>query len=434
MKDVLADCHVFGSDGGYRTLVRSPGVAADEVRQLEQFDFSVDFLGADADRAFSESGSAYLLPLRSGRFAIRRVLLDSQADNYGRRALIAASIVLTDEDYLAVACVDGGSAGSGLENVVHRMDMWHGMCAARRGSIERIRVPVLADDGARRFVPEDFELFDAWHTLLKGGEDRGAWVSRGGVHEARLLALPSVLARKAVLKYHWGIGVMRQSVPRMVASYLDPSLVPAGAMPVQLPAGAGFRSSFTEHARKLVLSFPVSPWHPHRDWLDLKQAHKQTVEELEEQVALGEQRAKERDAAIVLANKREEARMGLSDECLRKSTEIHDLNKTLEENRTESEAEVVQLETQLRRWRIASFAVPAAMVVLVVLALWLLPDWRPKIFTDDSSGAASASTNPAPTSSDSSEGVRSSPSGADQRRGNATTPPRDADSRPGAGR
>jgi hypothetical protein len=183
-----------------------------------------------------------------------------------------------------------------------------------------------------------------------------------------------------------------------------------------------------------VLSFPVSPWHPHRDWLDLKQAHKQTVEELEEQVALGEQRAKERDAAIVLANKREEARMGLSDECLRKSTEIHDLNKTLEENRTESEAEVVQLETQLRRWRIASFAVPAAMVVLVVLALWLLPDWRPKIFTDDSSGAASASTNPAPTSSDSSEGVRSSPSGADQRRGNATTPPRDADSRPGAGR
>lgn len=431
MKDVLADCHVFGSDGGYRTLVRSPGVAADEVRQLEQFDFSVDFLGADADRAFSESGSAYLLPLRSGRFAIRRVLLDSQADNYGRRALIAASIVLTDEDYLAVACVDGGSAGSGLENVVHRMDMWHGMCAARRGSIERIRVPVLADDGARRFVPEDFELFDAWHTLLKGGEDRGAWVSRGGVHEARLLALPSVLARKAVLQYHWGFGVMRQSVPRMVASYLDPSLVPAGAMPVQLPAGAGFRSSFTEHARKLVLSFPVSPWHPHRDWLDLKQAHKQTVEELEEQVALGEQRAKERDEAIVLANVREEARMGLSDECLRMSTEIHVLNKTLEKHRAVTEAISAKLEKQLFRWRIASLA---AMVVSIVLAAWLLSELRPKIFTDDSSGAASASTNAASTSSDSSEGVRSSPSGADQRRGNATTPPRDADSRPGAGR
>jgi hypothetical protein len=217
----------------------------------------------------------------------------------------------------------------------------------------------------------------------------------------------------------------------MVASYLDPSLVPAGAMPVQLPAGAGFRSSFTEHARKLVLSFPVSPWHPHRDWLDLKQAHKQTVEELEEQVALGEQRAKERDEAIVLANVREEARMGLSDECLRMSTEIHVLNKTLEKHRAVTEAISAKLEKQLFRWRIASLA---AMVVSIVLAAWLLSELRPKIFTDDSSGAASASTNAASTSSDSSEGVRSSPSGADQRRGNATTPPRDADSRPGAGR
>jgi hypothetical protein len=428
MKDVLADCHVFGSDGGYRTLVRSPGVAADEVRQLEQFDFSVDFLGADADRAFSESGSAYLLPLRSGRFAIRRVLLDSQADNYGRRALIAASIVLTDEDYLAVACVDGGSAGSGLENVVHRMDMWHGMCAARRGSIERIRVPVLADDGARRFVPEDFELFDAWHTLLKGGEDRGAWVSRGGVHEARLLALPSVLARKAVLQYHWGIGVMRQSVPRMVASYLDPSLVPAGAMPVQLPAGAGFRSSFTEHARKLVLSFPVSPWHPHRDWLELKQVHKQTVEELEEQMALGEQRAKERDAAIDLAETRKALHDNLSLLCTQQSAKIDQLQAEIDQLR----ATFVLLEKRLRRWQIASFAVPAAMAALIAIALWTKPDFLREMFADGPSGATSASATSTSTSPDSSEGVQASPPEPGRGPPISSTPPGGADSRSGA--
>jgi hypothetical protein len=394
MKDVLADCNVFGSDGGYRTLVRSPGLAEDEARQLEQFDFSVDFLGADADRAFSESGSAYLLPLRSGRFAIRRVLLDSQVDNYGRRALIAASIVLTDEDYLAVACVDGGAAGSGLENVVRRMDMWHGMCAERRGSIERIRVPVLPDDGVRRFVPEDFELFDAWHTLLKGGEDRGAWVSRGSVYEARLLALPSVLARKAVLRYHWGIGVMRQSVPRMMASYLDPSLILPGAMPVQLPAGAGFRSSFTDHARKLVLSFPVSPWHPHRDWLDLKQTHHQTVEALEEQRAWGAQCAEERDAAIDLAEDRRILHDALSRLCTQRGEAIDQLNERLRR----WQEEIDQLNERLRRWQIASFAVPAAMVALIVgliaIALWTKPEFLRERFTDGPSGATSPSTPP----------------------------------------
>jgi hypothetical protein len=364
MTDVLAECHVFGTDGGYRTLAHSAGLTVDEVRQLEQFDFSVDSIGADAERVFADSGTAYLLPLRSGRFAIRRVLLDPQVDNYGRPALITASIILTEDDYISVACVDGGPAGSGLASVVHRMEMWRGMCGERRGTMERIRVPVLPGDGVRRLVLEDFELFDAWHTLLKGGEDHGAWVPRDSVYEARLLALPSVLARKATLQYHWGIGVMRRSVPRMLASYLDPSLIPTNDLPVQLPAGARFRSSFTEHAKKLVSSFPVSPWHPHREWLDLMETHKQTLETLEEHRAWVGELSKARDAAIGLAEKRRALHDELSRLCTRRGGEITQLQTDL----TERNATVSQLKKQLIRWRIAF--VTLIVIVIASVALW----------------------------------------------------------------
>ena len=374
MTDVLAECHVFGTDGGYRTLARSAGLTVDEVRQLEQFDFSVDSIGADAERVFADSGTAYLLPLRSGRFAIRRVLLDPQVDNYGRPALITASIILAEDDYISVACVDGGPAGSGLASVVHRMEMWREMCGERRGTMERIRVPVLPGDGVRRLVLEDFELFDAWHTLLKGGEDHGAWVPRDSVYEARLLALPSVLARKATLQYHWGIGVMRRSVPRMLASYLDPSLIPTNDLPVQLPAGANFRSSFTEHAKKLVLSFPVSPWHPHREWLDLMETHKQTLEThkqtlethkqtlktlVEEHRALVGELSEARDEAIDLAEERRALHDELSRLCTRRGSEITQLQTDLNEGKA-----------KLFRWRIAF--VTLIVIVSVALLYWFV--------------------------------------------------------------
>lgn len=364
MTDVLAECHVFGTDGGYRTLARSAGLTVDEVRQLEQFDFSVDSIGADAERVFADSGTAYLLPLRSGRFAIRRVLLDPQVDNYGRPALITASIILTEDDYISVACVDGGPAGSGLASIVHRLEMWREMCGERRGTMERIRVPVLPGDGVRRLVLEDFELFDAWHTLLKGGEDHGAWVPRDSVYEARLLALPSVLARKATLQYHWGIGVMRRSVPRMLASYLDPSLIPTNDLSVQLPAGASYRSSFTEHAKKLVLSFPVSPWHPHREWLDLMETCRQTSEALEEHRAWVGELSKARDAALGLAEERRALHDELSRLCRRKGSEITQLQTDL----TDRNATVVHLKKTLFRWRTAF--VTLIVIVIASVALW----------------------------------------------------------------
>jgi hypothetical protein len=352
MKEVIAECHVFGTDGGYCTLARTSGLASHDVRELERFDFSVDHLNADAEKAFAESGSAYLLPLKSGRFAIRRVLPDVETDNYGRAAMITATIILTEEDYVSVASVDGGPSGTGLEGIVRDLDMWRRLCDCRRGGIDQLRLPILGDGGVRRIVREDFQIFDAWQVLLKSGEGDGASVPRGSAYESRLLALPALLSRKSILKYHWGVGVMRQSVPRMVASYLDPSLIPAAVRPVQLAEGAEYRSVLTKTAERLMQHFPDAPWHSHREWQDLERRLRDTEEGVQAQKGRGDLLAKQLEE---LKGDKEAQYRRLSDECLKRDRK----NEALELNlRTASQ------QARMYKYVLVALALTAALVIL----------------------------------------------------------------------
>jgi hypothetical protein len=285
MNQIEAEWHVFGSDGGYRTVASTSGISPSEIEELEQFDFSVDTLGHDATRFFEASGSAFLLPLASGRLAIRRILADAMPDNYGRRALVAVSLVVSSEQYLQIACIDDGREGLGLEGLVHRLAFWRALSSERGAQASPVPVPVApAGSRVRRLFPEDFEIFDRWqfseHNASKSKtSNAGVAVPKESTYESRVLALPALLSPRMALQYRWGFRVMRSSVPGLVASYLDQDLAPSGSHSLPDEESGKFKSARTRQGHdELMFRFPEEKWHPHQKYAALELKLKEALQ------------------------------------------------------------------------------------------------------------------------------------------------------------
>ena len=98
------DIHLLGSRSGYTTIAASAGVSADERRELEQLHFGEVGTRSAAERLRSEPAMAGF-PLRSGRFAISRMLPSDALDDAGRPTVEVVTIVLEAAGYVRVAGV-----------------------------------------------------------------------------------------------------------------------------------------------------------------------------------------------------------------------------------------------------------------------------------------------------------------------------------------
>ena len=81
-RTILAETHVLGSIRGYGTVAASGGVAADEARELESFQFGD---ASTAERIARLETNAVMTgrALRSGRFAVSR-MMPAGFDDAGR--------------------------------------------------------------------------------------------------------------------------------------------------------------------------------------------------------------------------------------------------------------------------------------------------------------------------------------------------------------
>lgn len=328
MNSVSAEVHVFGTDGGYRTLASSKSLADSESVQLQAFDFAVDSMSSEASRAFEEAGSAFLLPLASGRLAIRRILSDNGSDNYGRRGFVVVSLVLAASEYLRLVEVDDGPGGLGLEGLIRHMDFWRSLGFGRRGDLPPATVPVARRDTAvRRLHPEDLEIFDAWRAARRGPDER-LWVPLNSTYESRVLALPSLLPPKMAVQFHWGFAVMRCNVPGLVASYIDPALVPRGASPIAVTAVGEFKSKLTREAIRLMLHFPETTWYPHDEHLALQDRLSIAEKQLQQQGERFAGELKERGKVLLFKDtelkEADKQKTALSEKCISLGVQLRD--------------------------------------------------------------------------------------------------------------
>jgi hypothetical protein len=273
-KEILADWHLLGSSGGYRTLAATAGVTPAERANLEQFDPFRDLVGP-AQEALRNSVCAFLHRLDSRRLAIRRILPDPTPDNYGRRSILVASLVLAASDYAMLAGVDAGREGSGLEGIVYRNVLWERIVSNRGRSAPPVTLTVPRRRGQWTIHDVDFLLFDAWLSARTGGKSRHVRIKRGSEPEARLLAIPSLLPKSQAAEFAWGIGIMRAVHPGTMASYLVPEFEPPDALDVpglmhQPLAGQG---------RELMRRFPESAWHRDEDYRQLERSQREAEQQ-----------------------------------------------------------------------------------------------------------------------------------------------------------
>jgi hypothetical protein len=336
MNQIEVEWHMFGSDGGYRTVAATSGITPGEIEELEKFNFSVDTLGLEATRFFATSGSAFLMPLRSGRLAIRRILADAMSDNYGRRALVAVSLVVSNEQYLQIAGTDDGRDGLGLEGLIHRLSFWRDLSSERGTNASPVLISVApAGSWVRRLFPEDFEIFDRWqfseyNASKNGTSNAGVAVPRESPYESRVLALPALLSPRMALQYRWGFRVMRSSVPGLVASYLEEGLAPYGSHSLPDEQSGMFRSARTRQGHdELMFRFPEEKWHPHQKYAALELKLKEALQG----AAAAEAKRREQSAVLnetirVKDSKNSDLdrqKRALSDECITLSDKIEAL-------------------------------------------------------------------------------------------------------------
>jgi hypothetical protein len=208
------DIHLLGSLKGFDTLYRSDGLSADEERELKVFSLGDAATDAARERLKTTPTMAGR-PLKSGRFAIQRMLQSSRRDDEGRPTVEVISLVLSASDYRNfVRCLPGLKSLAPWDRARE---------AVQRKASVSIEIPP-SDPGRPDAAVEI--AFDLWMAASRG-RALGLLPDTASDSIFRMLAL---LDPADLPNCRWGVGVLS---PQVAAEIITPA------------AGANMNSSRT---------------------------------------------------------------------------------------------------------------------------------------------------------------------------------------------
>ena len=221
-RTILAETHVLGSIRGYGTVAASGGVAADESRELESFQFGD---ASTAERIARLETNAVMTgrALRSGRFAVSR-MMPAGFDDAGRPTVEVITLLFEARDL--------GFVAGALERLASDAEFWR-TARATVGDGARVDAEE-ADAAAAVRDARVLRHFDLWRAALRDGAV--GVVSEG--ESDSVLALVAALDPSDRAQLRFGIGLLSLSAPVDLCSVaLGTSL--HGARPALRPAEEG---------------------------------------------------------------------------------------------------------------------------------------------------------------------------------------------------
>ncbi len=213
------DIHILGSRSGYTTIAASPGISPDERRELEHLHFGDAGTKEAAERLRDEaamSGSR----LRSGRFAVSRMLPSDIIDDAERPTVEVVTLVLSADHYVDAVGV--------LPRLAADVGFWEQARTSVAHGIALDQFPPVASPRDGALLP----ILDLWLAVrASGGRRAGVLRPSDG---PKLLELVSVLDPADRLELRWGIGMRSVSI-RVDLCALAPEGSPHGMREVLRP-------------------------------------------------------------------------------------------------------------------------------------------------------------------------------------------------------
>ena len=185
------DTHLLASRDGYTTFAKSTSVTPPEQRELEELvygqpDDSIVYA------ALTAQATAMLRRLRStGRYALSRII-QGDRDSAGRETIAVCTIILTAEQYQAIARGD-------LWRLLHSPQLWS-VTLFRSG--QPLALPEMLPV-RRAITSSDVTLFDAW-MAARSRQNAVAMIGANPASHQAVIALLQVLAEKDLLELTWG--------------------------------------------------------------------------------------------------------------------------------------------------------------------------------------------------------------------------------------
>lgn len=216
-----ADMHVFGSVSGYRTVAASPGLRADETRELEHFQFG-EISTSDAIARLETQPTMTSRMLSSGRMALSR-MLPAGVDDAGRPTIEIVTFVVDAKSYHT-------SLGS-LAVLADDASFWVAARDNARAGFDLPRGDALLADPRD---PALLRILDAWMLATRTGSV--ATLPESSM--ADLLRFVATLDPSDRARCRWGVGINSLSAPVDVCTMM-PGASTRGARSIVRPAPAG---------------------------------------------------------------------------------------------------------------------------------------------------------------------------------------------------
>lgn len=205
--------HILGSRAGYTTLDATAGLSTADRAELEVLGFG-DASGSDAMARLESEASMVGRRLRSGRFAISR-MLPGGTDDKGRPTIEVVSLVLDARGYASVV--------GALARLAQDVRFWR----LARGAVARgYELPEEPSSASAR-EKGVLRAFDAW----SAAREQGAIAVLPTGDASALLSMIGLLHAKDLDDCRWGVGVLSLSAPVDLCT-LAPSTAAIGARPV----------------------------------------------------------------------------------------------------------------------------------------------------------------------------------------------------------
>jgi GTPase-associated protein 1, N-terminal domain type 2 len=185
------ETHLLASRDGYTTFAKSPSVTPTEQRELEELVYGQPD-DAVVYAALTAQATAMLRRLRStGRYALSRII-QGDRDSAGRDTIAVCTIILTAEQYQAIARGD-------LWRFLHSPQLW-AVTLFRSG--QPLALPEMLPV-RRAITSSDVTLFDTW-MAARSRQNGVAMIGANPASHQAVIALPQVLAEKDLLELTWG--------------------------------------------------------------------------------------------------------------------------------------------------------------------------------------------------------------------------------------
>jgi hypothetical protein len=185
------DTHLLASRDGYTTFAKSTSVTPPEQRELEELVYGQPD-DAIVYAALTAQATAMLRRLRStGRYALSRII-QGDRDSAGRETIAVCTIILTAEQYQAIARGD-------LWRLLHSPQLWS-VTLFRSG--QPLALPEMLPV-RRAITSSDVTLFDAW-MAARSRQNAVAMIGANPASHQAVIALLQVLAEKDLLELTWG--------------------------------------------------------------------------------------------------------------------------------------------------------------------------------------------------------------------------------------